>query len=52
MEQILSERIGNYTQTYTLYGQYRPMGMGAIISSFSVGKYGLHMVEPSGLVYV
>lgn len=49
----LSDRMGQYTQAYTLYSSVRPFGVTAIIGGVDEeGGPSLWMVEPSGVGWV
>ena len=35
--QVLTERLANYIHAHTLYGQFRPLGIEILITSFDQG---------------
>ncbi|KXN71149.1 N-terminal nucleophile aminohydrolase [Conidiobolus coronatus NRRL 28638] len=48
---IIANRVGMYTQAYTLYSSVRPFGSTAIIGAMDHEGPQLYMVEPSGLYW-
>jgi 20S proteasome subunit alpha 7 len=51
-KQILAERLGLYTQAYTLYSSVRPFGISTILGAFDKDGPSLYVVEPSGVYFV
>ncbi|KAJ3092450.1 hypothetical protein HK102_007074 [Quaeritorhiza haematococci] len=48
---IISERVAQYVQAYTLYSSVRPFGISAIIGTVDLNGPSLYMIEPSGVYY-
>eukprot|EP01016_Furgasonia_blochmanni_P033583 TRINITY_DN3521_c0_g1_i3.p1 TRINITY_DN3521_c0_g1~~TRINITY_DN3521_c0_g1_i3.p1 ORF type:complete len:195 (+),score=56.08 TRINITY_DN3521_c0_g1_i3:186-770(+) len=46
---IVSDRVGQYVHTYTLYHFYRPFGSSGIIGSWDIDGPQLFMFEPTGV---
>lgn len=48
---VLSERVANFFQSYTLYGHIRPFGTSVLVGGVDKKGPQLYMVEPSGVYY-
>ena len=49
---VLVERVSMYIHAHTLYGSYRPLGVGMIICACDDNEYSLYMVDSSGAYFV
>jgi len=49
--QVVSDRLGNYVQAYTLYSSVRPFGCSTILGGVDKDGPTLYVVEPSGVYY-
>ncbi|XP_006460192.1 20S proteasome subunit, partial [Agaricus bisporus var. bisporus H97] len=47
----LAERLGLYTQAYTLYSSVRPFGISTILGAFDKEGPSLYVIEPSGVYF-
>ncbi|KAF7776067.1 hypothetical protein Agabi119p4_4460 [Agaricus bisporus var. burnettii] len=47
----LVERLGLYTQAYTLYSSVRPFGISTILGAFDKEGPSLYVIEPSGVYF-
>ena len=46
---IVVDRLGGYTQAYTLYSSVRPFGVSSILGAMDKDGPGLYILEPSGV---
>jgi 20S proteasome subunit alpha 7 len=49
---VLVERLAMYVHAHTMYGSYRPLGVGIIVATCDEKDYSLFMVDPSGSYFV
>ncbi|EAU84280.2 proteasome subunit alpha type-3 [Coprinopsis cinerea okayama7 len=47
----IADRLGAYTQAYTLYSSVRPFGISTILGGVDKDGPGLYVIEPSGVYY-
>ena len=47
---VLAERLANYVQAHTSYGQFRPLGCAIFIVAYDEAKFSLYLIENSGLL--
>jgi 20S proteasome subunit alpha 7 len=52
LPQYLADRLGLYTQVYTLYSSVRPFGISTIVGGIDESGPSLYVIEPSGVFFV